>query len=113
MSEHYKGHPSGIECIDVVINLPFCKGNVIKYVWRCNDKGTREADLRKALEYCDFQEKYFGRSEYFLTEQEKYLILPEMHYVVEHEQNSDIEWVFMKMVDGTLGEVRQAIEEML
>jgi len=48
--EHYRSHPSGIECIDVVEHFNFNLGNVIKYVWRADMKGGIE-DLRKAAFY--------------------------------------------------------------
>lgn len=47
---HYKGHPSGLECIDITQGLSFCEGNAVKYVWRYEGKNGAE-DLRKALWY--------------------------------------------------------------
>ena len=47
---HYKGHPSGVECIEISERLPFCEGNAVKYLWRYRDKGGLE-DLRKAEWY--------------------------------------------------------------
>lgn len=49
---HYTGHPSGIECIQVVEHLPFLEGNIIKYLWRWRDKNGVE-DLKKARWYLD------------------------------------------------------------
>ena len=51
---HYRSHPSGVECIDIVRHLPFNIGNAIKYLWRAGDKGGPEKlreDLEKALWY--------------------------------------------------------------
>lgn len=48
--DHYRSHPGGIECIDVVEWFNFNLGNVIKYVWRADLKGGIE-DLRKAAFY--------------------------------------------------------------
>lgn len=31
---HYTSHPSGVECIDIIENLPCNPANVVKYVWR-------------------------------------------------------------------------------
>ena len=53
---HYS-EPGKIECIDALKDamtkeefIGFCKGNVMKYLWRCNKKnGT--ADLKKAQWY--------------------------------------------------------------
>ena len=50
---HYLSHPNGVECIDVVEHLPFCLGNVIKYIWRADLKGDALEDLRKARWYLD------------------------------------------------------------
>lgn len=42
-------HP--IECIDVVRHMGFNKGNIIKYLWRADDKGKMLEDLKKARWY--------------------------------------------------------------
>lgn len=49
--KHYTSHPSGIECIDVVEHLNFCRGNAIKYIWRAGEKGKEIEDLEKAAWY--------------------------------------------------------------
>ena len=58
-------HPShytqgGVECIDAIRAsmtadgfCDYCKGNIIKYIWRWRDKGGVE-DLRKASVYLDW-----------------------------------------------------------
>jgi len=53
--EHYQGHPSGIECIEVVRHFNFNLGNVIKYIWRAGKKGEESLlkDLKKARFYLD------------------------------------------------------------
>jgi hypothetical protein len=50
---HYNTHPSGIECIDVAEHMSFNIGNVIKYVWRADEKGMPIEDLKKARWYLD------------------------------------------------------------
>ena len=41
-----------IECIDVIQHFNFCRGNTIKYVWRCGLKGDDAIqDLEKAKWY--------------------------------------------------------------
>jgi hypothetical protein len=52
--DHYRSHPSGVECILISREFSFCLGNVIKYVWRAGVK-TRDPlqDLRKARRYLD------------------------------------------------------------
>lgn len=51
---HYQQVP-GIECIDVTQHFNFNKGNAIKYVWRAGAKGNEVEDLRKAIQYCEFE----------------------------------------------------------
>jgi Protein of unknwon function (DUF3310) len=48
---HYDAHPSGVECIQITEHMGFNLGNVVKYVWRADLKGTAEDDLRKAAWY--------------------------------------------------------------
>jgi hypothetical protein len=42
-----------IECIDVVRGMSFNLGNAMKYIWRCEKKGNKIEDLRKALWYIE------------------------------------------------------------
>ena len=51
--EHYVTHPSGVECIQITEHMSFCLGNVIKYVWRADEKGAPLEDLKKARWYLD------------------------------------------------------------
>lgn len=51
--KHYTSHPSGIECIQVTEHMSFNLGNVIKYLWRADDKGAPLDDLKKARWYLD------------------------------------------------------------
>ena len=48
---HYTGHPSGVECIDIVEHFGFNIGNAVKYLWRCGLKGDEIEDLKKAAWY--------------------------------------------------------------
>lgn len=48
---HYTAHPSGIECIQITEHFGFNLGNVIKYVWRAEEKGAPIEDLEKARWY--------------------------------------------------------------
>ena len=50
---HYRSHPSGIECIQITRHMSFNVGNAIKYLWRHDltlDKSAVE-DLKKAIWY--------------------------------------------------------------
>ena len=49
--KHYTGHKADIECIMFTELLPSLASNAFKYVWRCDDKGNREEDLKKACWY--------------------------------------------------------------
>lgn len=51
--EHYRKHPSGVECIQVTEHMGFCLGNVIKYIWRSGHKESVLEDLKKARWYLD------------------------------------------------------------
>jgi len=48
---HYNGHPSGIECIQITEHMGFNLGNAIKYVWRADLKNDAIEDLKKAAWY--------------------------------------------------------------
>lgn len=67
--DHYKAHGVQLEAIDFCQFLPFCEGNVLKYLFRAGHKDgqTEEADLRKALDYLlrarAFNEKYEGMTD--------------------------------------------------
>lgn len=52
--QHYKKHPSGIECITVAEWYNFCLGNAIKYIWRAGHKTEDPiVDLEKAKWYIE------------------------------------------------------------
>lgn len=51
--DHYRRHPSGIECIEVTRHMNFNVGNAIKYLWRYMDKGDPIENLKKAQWYID------------------------------------------------------------
>lgn len=50
--KHYN-HIKGIECITVAEQLNFNLGNALKYIWRCEEKGNKIQDLKKALWYIE------------------------------------------------------------
>lgn len=43
----------GVECIEIIeqLNLGFNLGNTVKYIWRCEEKGKKLEDLKKAAWY--------------------------------------------------------------
>lgn len=48
---HYRGHPSGVECIQITEHFNFCLGNALKYIWRADLKHDAIEDLQKAVWY--------------------------------------------------------------
>lgn len=46
--DHYRDHPTGIECIDIVEHMNFNRGAAIKYLWRAGKKDDIIQDLKKA-----------------------------------------------------------------
>lgn len=57
---HYRKHPSGIECIEIVRHMTFNVGNAIKYIWRYQDKGDPIENLKKAQWYLDDEIRRLG-----------------------------------------------------
>ena len=51
--KHYTNHPSGVECIQITEHMGFNLGNVVKYLWRADEKGAPVEDLKKARWYLD------------------------------------------------------------
>jgi hypothetical protein len=60
--DHYSKLP--IQPIDYIIanDLPFCEGNIVKYVTRHRDKGGRE-DIEKVIQYAEFLLEQYDREE--------------------------------------------------
>ena len=52
---HYTGHPSGIECIEITKHMNFCLGSAMKYLWRAGLKDDAIQDLEKAIKYIEFE----------------------------------------------------------
>ena len=67
--EHYQGAskcPScgrPVECIDVVKDMTFLAGNVVKYIWRAGKKGSTIEDLKKARWYVEKMIEAFQEEE--------------------------------------------------
>jgi len=62
---HYKSHPSGIECIQIVEYMPFNLGNAVKYIWRSDEKGNTIQDLKKAIWYIKREIERLEKTEKF------------------------------------------------
>jgi len=51
--DHYRKHPSGIQCIQITEHMGFNLGNAVKYIWRADLKGDAITDLEKAKWYLE------------------------------------------------------------
>jgi len=51
--QHYKSHPSGVECIQITEHMDFLSGNAMKYLWRAGQKDDKIQDLEKAKWYIE------------------------------------------------------------
>lgn len=51
--DHYRRHPSGIECIQITEHMSFPLGSAIKYIWRADLKANPLEDLKKAVWYLE------------------------------------------------------------
>ncbi len=58
---HYNLHPSGVECIDITEHMNFNLGNVVKYLWRADEKDAPIEDLKKAQWYLEREITRRGR----------------------------------------------------
>lgn len=51
---HYRSHPSGVECIQITEHMNFTLGNAVKYIWRAGLKSEDPIeDLKKARWYVE------------------------------------------------------------
>src|SRR6056297_2402670 len=71
--DHYKNHPSGLECIEITEFLGFNLGNAWKYQWRGDNKPDQPLarDMRKTRWYLerdiDFRKRFGDQSlDFFL-----------------------------------------------
>jgi len=66
--DHYRKHPSGVDCIEITEHMNFNLGNAYKYIWRAGLKGEEIEDLQKAAWYIEREIKRLGcmkrRAEY-------------------------------------------------
>lgn len=54
---HYRSHPSGVECIQIIQHFSLNVGNAIKYLWRAGLKEGNPTlqEFEKAKQYIDFE----------------------------------------------------------
>jgi hypothetical protein len=56
-----RGCERRIEQIDITRHMGFNLGNAIKYIWRCEHKGNKRADLQKAVWYLNDELEKLGK----------------------------------------------------
>lgn len=62
--DHYKWHPSGVECVTIVQDFTYNLGTAIAYLWRAGRKTANAIeDLRKAQRHIDFEIARLEREE--------------------------------------------------
>lgn len=52
---HYTNLRGGVECIDIAQTFNFNRGNALKYLWRAGFKDDEITDLKKAVQYLQFE----------------------------------------------------------
>ena len=60
--QHYKSHPSGIECIEIRRHLTSNRSDAIKYLWRLGQKDESNQELKKAIWYLNDEANHFGHA---------------------------------------------------
>lgn len=60
---HYTQQVPGVECKEVAGHFSFNAGSAIKYLWRHQSKGRPVEDLRKAIEFIQFEIERLERIE--------------------------------------------------
>lgn len=89
--KHYTSHPNGVECIDIVLRLPFGLGCVIKYLWRAGMKGSRVEDLQKAM-------YYMKKAPLYCVDTVRHDLIQR---VLEHENNEVLQKILRKISLGS------------
>lgn len=69
---HYTSHPSGIECIEVLRYMNFYMGSATKYIWRLGLKEDSLKDLKKAVNFLNYEIESIKNRSTFLNIVSKY-----------------------------------------
>lgn len=88
--KHYTSHPSGVECIDIIVNFPFGLGCIIKYLWRAGLKSSRVEDLQKAM-------YYMKRAPLYCVDTVRHDLIKR---VLEHENNEVLQKILTQISLG-------------
>lgn len=84
---HY--NQGDIECIDVLEQLglaeAFCRGNAIKYLWRCEDKNGLE-DLKKAQWYLNKLIELKEKNQ--VSDNQLFEVVPHFNVLIRGPQNA-------------------------
>lgn len=62
--QHYRNHPSGVECVTISEHFPHCLASAIEYIWRAGLKpgADTDEDLRKAVWWLERHRELLKRS---------------------------------------------------
>lgn len=93
-AKHYNVHPSGIECIEIMVYLPTALATALKYMWRYEDKESPEKDLQKALYYiekCEQMNPRYLKLAFRLSRnmfaKDNHELMKKLDVVIDHEEN--------------------------
>jgi len=106
--QHYKSHPSGIECIEIRRHLTSNRADAIKYLWRLGKKDDSNQELQKAIWYLNDEFNYFaGIVEYtpFVTK----LLYSKLDKLGLYQSEQQIE-LFNLIVFGDAKRLKRAIK---
>jgi len=90
--DHYREHPSGVECIEITEHMNFCLGNAVKYIWRAGLKSPNPLqDLTKAAWYIDREierlRQYYRDASDKLADQDKEALAALDQRIKEHRND--------------------------
>ena len=123
--KHYNNHRSGVEAIEICEWLPFNLGNAVKYIMRCEDKGTFLEDVKKAKWYMMREITRYNDisnyDEYFNFEHDNYRGY--LISIIKHESDDDKRDFFCSLmkcmlckdydsIEGNLHDMYDSIESM-
>lgn len=107
--DHYRGHASGVECIEITENMPFSAGNSLKYVFRRNDKWNTLEDCRKALWYLRRHIER-GLESVWLSDFESVVGRGSLLKVITHEPASDVRIFYSSLLSNDPLSALEALE---
>lgn len=105
--DYYRNNQSKIECIEITRYLSFCRGNAIKYLWRCGQKDTTDNELKKAIWYLKDELK---NNNTVLYEMDVCLMLDNKLTTLSMYQDDNTRRLFWLIVFGHSQDLKTAIK---